>query len=71
MLNPRWRRRVSTTQLTWRALNDELMTLNDPAQALALLQAERKGQRRKKWLERIYGRFSHLRRKLEEKQYGL
>ncbi len=53
--------------MTWRELNDELREARDGKVILRLYKAERKGQARKRWLTRIYCRFSYLRRKKEMK----
>jgi hypothetical protein len=51
--------------MTWRDLNDELRKAKDVKVILQLYKAERKGKRRKRWLTRIYCRYSCLRRKKE------
>ena len=55
--------------MTWRELNDELRKTTDVKVILQLYKAERKtkGNRRKRWLTRIYCRYSYLRRKKEMK----
>jgi hypothetical protein len=53
--------------MSWRELNDELRKAKDVKVILQLYKAERKGKRRKRWLTRIYCRYSYLRRKKEMK----
>jgi hypothetical protein len=53
--------------MTWRELNDQLRETTDVKVILQLYKAERKGKRRKRWLTRIYYRYSYLRRKKEMK----
>ena len=53
--------------MTWRELNDELREATGVKVILQLYKAERKGKRRKRWLTRIYCRYSYLRRKKEMK----
>ena len=53
--------------MTWRELNDELRKTKNVKSILQLYKAERKGKRRKRWLTRIYCRYSYLRRKKEMK----
>ncbi len=53
--------------MTWRELNDELRKAKNAKVILKLYKAERKGKRRKRWLTRIYCRYSYLRRKKEMK----
>ncbi len=53
--------------MTWRELNEELRKAKDVKVILQLYKAERKGKRRKRWLRRIYCRYSYLRRKKEMK----
>ena len=55
------------TRMTWRELNDQLRKATGVKVILQLYKAERKGKRRKKWLTRIYYRYSYLRRKKEMK----
>jgi hypothetical protein len=52
-------------RMTWRELNDQLRKTTDVKVILQLYKAERKG--RKRWLTRIYCRYSYLRRKKEMK----
>jgi hypothetical protein len=54
-------------RMTWRELNDELRKTKNVKSILQLYKAERKGKRRKRWLTRIYCRYSYLRRKKEMK----
>jgi hypothetical protein len=53
--------------MTWRELNDRLRETTDVKVILQLYKEERKGKRRKRWLTRIYCRYSYLRRKKEMK----
>lgn len=55
--------------MTWRELNDQLRKTKDVKEILELYKAERKGKGkcRKRWLTRIYCRYSYLRRKKEMK----
>jgi hypothetical protein len=53
--------------MTWRELNEELRKAKDVKVILQLYKAERKGKRRKRWLSRIYCRYSYLRRRKEMK----
>ena len=53
--------------MTWRELNDQLRETTGVKVILQLYKAERKGKRRKRWLTRIYCRYSYLRRKKEMK----
>ena len=53
--------------MTWRELNDQLRKAKDAEEILLLYKAERKGKHRKRWLTRIYHRYSTLRRKKEMK----
>jgi hypothetical protein len=55
------------TRMTWRDLNEQLRKATKVKPILELYKAERKGQRRKRWLIRIYCRYSYLRRKKEMK----
>ena len=48
-------------------MNDQLRETTDVKVILQLYKAERKGKRRKKWLTRIYYRYSYLHRKKEMK----
>jgi hypothetical protein len=52
-------------RMTWRELNDELRKAKNAKVILKLYKAERKGKRRKRWLTKIYCRYSYLRRKKE------
>jgi hypothetical protein len=54
-------------RMTWRELNEQLRKAKDGKLILKLYKAERKGRRRKRWLNRIYHRYSYLRRKKEMK----
>ena len=54
-------------RMTWRELNDQLGKTKDGKLVLRFYKAERKGKRRKRWLTRIYHRYSSLRRKKEMK----
>jgi hypothetical protein len=54
-------------RMTWRELNDQLREATKVKPILQLYKAERKGKRRKRWLTRIYCRYSYLRRKKEMK----
>jgi len=54
-------------RMTWRDLNDQLRKTKNVKRILQLYKAERKGKRRKRWLTRIYCRYSYLRRKKEMK----
>ena len=53
--------------MTWGELNDQLRKTTDVKVILQLYEAERKGKRRKRWLTRVYCRYSYLRRKKEMK----
>ena len=53
--------------MTWRELNDQLGKTKDGKRVLKFYKAEQKGKRRKRWLRRIYHRYSYLRRKKEMK----
>jgi hypothetical protein len=53
--------------MTWRELNDRLRKASNVKAILKLYKAERKGKHRKRWLTRIYCRYSYLRRKKEMK----
>ena len=53
--------------MTWRELNSQLRDAKDAKAILKLYKAERKGKHRKRWLMRIYYRYSSLRRKEEMK----
>jgi hypothetical protein len=53
--------------MTWRELNDQLGKAKDGNLVLRFYKAERKAKRRKRWLKRIYHRYSYLRRKKELK----
>ena len=53
--------------MTWRELNDRLRKAKNVKVILKLYKAERKGKHRKRWLTRIYCRYSCLRRKKEMK----
>jgi hypothetical protein len=53
--------------MTWRELNEQLRKATKVKPILQLYKAERKGERRKRWLARIYHRYSSLRRKKEMK----
>jgi hypothetical protein len=53
--------------MTWRELNDQLRKAKKVKVILQLYKAERKGKHRKRWLTRIYHRYSYLRRKKEMK----
>jgi len=54
-------------RMTWRELNDQLGKTKDGKLVLKFYKAERKGERRKRFLKRIYHRYSYLRRKKELK----
>jgi hypothetical protein len=54
-------------RMTWRELNDRLGKTKDGKLVLKFYEAERKGSRRKRWLSRMYHRYSYLRRKKEMK----
>jgi hypothetical protein len=54
-------------RMTWRELNDQLGKTKDGKLVLKFYKAERKGKRRRRWLRRIYHRYSYLRRKQEMK----
>ena len=54
-------------RMTWRELNDQLRKTKDVKVILQLYKAERRGKGRKRWLTRIYCRYSYLRRKKEIK----
>ena len=54
-------------RMTWRELNDQLGKTKDGKLVLKFYKAERKGHCRKRWLKRIYHRYSYLRRKKEMK----
>jgi hypothetical protein len=54
-------------RMTWRELNDQLRKATKVKPILQLYKAERKGKRRRRWLTRIYCRYSYLRRKKEMK----
>jgi len=53
--------------MTWRELNAQLGKTTESKLVLKFYKAERKGSRRKRWLTRIYHRYSYLRRKKEMK----
>lgn len=53
--------------MTWRELNSQLREAKDVKAILKLYKAERKGKHRKRWLMRIYYRYSSIRRKEEMK----
>jgi hypothetical protein len=53
--------------MTWRELNDQLGKTKDGKQVLKFCKAKREGKRGKRWLRRIYHRYSYLRRKREMK----
>ena len=53
--------------MTWRELNNQLGKSKDGKVVLKFYKTERKGMRRKRWLKRIYHRYSYLRRKKEMK----
>jgi len=53
--------------MTWRELNDQLRKAKKAKVVLQLYKAEQKGQHRKRWLTRIYCRYSSVRRKKEMK----
>jgi hypothetical protein len=53
--------------MTWRRLNGQLRKAKDLKAILRLYKAEQKGKHRKRWLIRIYCRYSYLRRKKEMK----
>jgi hypothetical protein len=55
------------TRMTWRELNNQLREATKVKPILELYKAERKGKRRKRWLTRIYCRYSSLRLKKEMK----
>ncbi len=59
--------REGKIRMTWRELNDQLGKTKDGKLVLKFYKAERKGERRKRWLKRIYHRYSSLRRKKELK----
>ena len=54
-------------RMTWRELNDQLGKTKDGKQVLKFCKAKREGKRGKRWLRRIYHRYSYLRRKREMK----
>jgi hypothetical protein len=54
-------------RMTWRELNDQLRKATKVKPILQLYKTERKGKRRKRWLTRIYCRYSNVRRKKEMK----
>jgi hypothetical protein len=54
-------------RMTWRELNDQLGKTKDGKVVLKFHKAERKGKGRKRWLRRIYHRYSYLRRRKELK----
>ena len=56
--------------MTWRELNSQLREAKDVKAILKLYKEERKGKHRKRWLMRIYYRYSTLRRKKEMKAVG-
>jgi len=53
--------------MTWRELNGRLRKAKNVKVILKLYKSERKGKHRKRWLTRIYCRYSYLRRKKEMK----
>ena len=53
--------------MTWRELNEQLRKATKVKPILQLYKEERKGKHRKRWLTRIYHRYSYLRRKKEMK----
>jgi hypothetical protein len=57
--------------MTWRELNSQLREAKDAKAILKLYKEERKGKHRKRWLMRIYYRYSSLRRKEEMKAVAL
>jgi hypothetical protein len=59
--------RKARMRMTWRELNGELRKAKDIKAILQLYKAERKGKHRKRWLTRIYHRYSYIRRKKEMK----
>jgi hypothetical protein len=59
--------RKAIMRMTWRELNDELRKAKDIKVILQWYKAERKGKHRKRWLTRIYHRYSNIRRKKEMK----
>jgi hypothetical protein len=52
-------------RMTWRELNDQLRKSKDIKVILQFYKTELRGKRRKRWLTRIYCRYSYLRRKKE------
>lgn len=54
-------------RMTWRELNYQLRRTKDVEVVLQFYKTERKGKHRKRWLTRIYCRYSYLRRKKEMK----
>jgi len=53
--------------MTWRTLNEELRKTKDSKVILQFYKEEQRGKRRKRWLRRMYYRYSYLRRKKEMK----
>ena len=53
--------------MTWRELNEQLRKAKKVKPILRLYKAESRGKHRKRWLARIYHRYSYLRRKKEMK----
>jgi hypothetical protein len=62
-----WVKKGRKMRMTWRELNDELRKATKVKPILRLYKAECKGKRRKRWLTRIYCRYSCVRRKKEMK----
>lgn len=56
---------MSTEPLTWHQLQEALMACKTEAEAEALLDAEKKGANRLRWMVRIQGRIRVLRRERE------
>jgi hypothetical protein len=52
--------------MNWTELNTELRRVKDEARCLEMYAQEQAGESRRLWLNRIYSRFSALRRKREQ-----
>lgn len=53
---------------TWKELNTTLRSTKDENAVFKMLQEERQGARRPRWMKRIYSRYSVLRKKREKKE---
>ena len=59
---------LPSSKLTWAQLNRTLLGIKTDWEAAQLLEAEKRGPRRMRWLLRIYARYAVLRRKRELKE---